>query len=240
MYFYLIIAVQLFCAYHAYKHQKEYYWFLLIFFLPAVGCIIYIITQVYTKDDVDRLQKDIGTVINPTKEVNDLKARLEFSNSYSNRIALADAYFEIKDYRNAMPHYKHTLSDKVQDSYYAKQQLILCYFELDDFQNVIKHAEDISNKDNFKGSKQQFYYGLALNAMGKLKEAEVQLQLIDKPYSNYNERLELAKFYITSDNLEKAKILLTEIYNESQYMTKPNRRLFKTTITEVERLLKTL
>ncbi len=56
----------------------------------------------------------------------------------------------------------------------------------------------------------------------------------------YEELLELAKIYIENNRKSEGADLLNEIYAESQYMTKPNRRIFGATITEVERLLKTL
>ncbi len=240
MYFYLLVAVQVFCAYHAYKHQKPYYWFFVIMFLPLVGCIVYIITQMYTKADVDRIQSDITKVVNPTKQVKDLQQRLQFSDSYANRIDLADAYFEINDFQNAIEHYQHTLQDTVQDDTHARQQLVLSYFKLGDYQNVIANAEVILNKPEFQGSKSQFCYGLSLKELGKFEEAKTQLKAIDRPYSNYAERLELAKFYLENDNKTEGEDLLNEIYAESQYMTKPNRRMYRETINEVERILKSL
>ena len=240
MYYYLIIALQAFCIYHAYKNHRPYYWFFLIFFIPALGSIIYIITQVYNKNDADKIQSELTSIINPTKKTKDLEKKLEFSDTYTNRIDLADAYFVNGDMPNAILNYKETLKDTSQNSLYAHQQLILCYFKLKDFVGVLDSAELIKKKTEFKGSKQQFCYGLALKELGELEKAEVELKQIDRPYSNYSERLELAKFYIENNRTTEGKELLNEISSESQYMTKPNRRIYRTTIAEVERLLKTL
>jgi len=240
MHYYLIVALQAFCIYHVYKNHKPYYWYFLIFFIPILGSIIYIITQVYNKNDADKIQNEITSIINPTKKINDLEKKIEFSDTYTNRIELADAYAQNKDMPNAIVNYKKTLEDKDQNDLYARQQLILCYFELKDYVGVLEHSEIIKDKPEFKGSKQQFCYGLALKELGKLDEAEKELKQIDRPYSNYNERLELAKFYIENQRNSEGVDLLNEIYAESQHMTKPNRRIYRQTIAEVERLLKTL
>ena len=87
---------------------------------------------------------------------------------------------------------------------------------------------------------QQFCYGLALRENGNLGLAEAQLKEIDRPYSNYSERLELAKFYLENNRREEGKSILEDINNEAQHMTKPNRRLFRQTINEAEQILKTL
>ncbi|MBF8151357.1 DUF4071 domain-containing protein [Winogradskyella sp. F6397] len=235
--YYLLIAVQVYCLYHAYKNRKPYYWYFLIFFIPAIGSAIYIITQVYNKDDAEKIQEEITTVLNPTKKIKALESKIEFVDTYTNRIELADAYFMNKDFPNAIANYKKTLEDKVQDDLYARQNLILCYFQLKDYNGVIEHAEQIKDTSEFKGSKQQFCYGLALNELGKTNEAEAQLKQIDRPYSNYAERLALAKFYIENNRTSEGKELLTEISIESKRLTKTNRKLYGATIVEVEQLL---
>jgi len=240
MQYYLIVALQAFCIYHAYKNHKPYYWYFLIFFIPVIGSLIYIITQVYNRSDADKIQNEITSIINPTKKITDLEKKIEFSDTYTNRIELADAYVHNNDIPNAIVNYKKTLDDIDQNDLYARQQLVLCYFQLKDYFGVLEHAEAIKGKSEFKGSKQQFCYGLALKELGKAEQAEVQLKQIDRPYCNYGERLELAKFYLENNRSEEAKDLLNEIYAESQYMTKPNRKIYSTTIIEVEKLLKSL
>ena len=240
MLYYLSVALQAFCIYHVYKNHKPYYWYFVIFFIPGLGSLIYILTQVFSKRDADKIQDDITTIINPTKKVKDMEKKIEFSDTYTNRIDLAAAYIKSGNFLKAIENYNKTLEDKVQDDFYARQQLMLCYFEIQDYNNVIAQAEIIKHKSEFKGSKQQFCYGLALKEQDRVEEAEAELKAIDKPYSNYEERLELAKFYIENNKSEAGKLLLEEISNEAQYMTKPNRRLYRSTIAEVERILKSL
>ena len=240
MYFYLIVALQSYCIYHAYKNSKPYYWYFLVFFIPVLGSLIYIITQVYNKNDTEKIQSEITSIINPTGKIKDLEKKIEFSDTYTNRIELADAYTQNNDMPNAILNYKKTLEDTVQDDLYSRQRLVLCYFQLKDYTGVLEHAEVIKDKSEFKGSKQQFCYGLALKELDRIEDAQAQLEQIDRPYSNYDERLELAKIYLENDRAAEGSELLNEIYSESQNMTKPNRQIYKATIAEVERLLKTL
>jgi len=238
--YYLLIVVQVYCLYHVYKNNKPFYWYFLIFFVPAIGSLIYIVTQMFNKSDAEKIQEEITTVLNPTKKIKDLEKKLEFVDTYTNRIELAGAYFINKDIPNAIINYKKTLEDTVQDDLYARQNLILCYFQLKDYAGVIEQAELIKEKSEFKGSKQQFCYGLALNALGRTDEAEAQLIQIDRPYSNYAERLALAKFYLENNRTSEGKVLLEEIATESKRLTKPNRKLYGATIAEVERMLSAL
>lgn len=237
MYFYLIIALQAFCLYHLYKNRNSYYWAFLIFFIPVIGCLIYLITQVYNKRDAEKITSEITHIINPTKKVNDLKKRLQFSESYQNRVNLADAYLEIKDYNNAIPHYLEALEDRSQNDFYAIKQLIEAYFNIEDFETVILYVEKIKDRSEFKKSRAQFLYGLALEKVGKLEEAEENLKRINLRYSFYDERLVYAKFLLSRDKKDQAKEVLEDVYTESQNMTKPNKRIYRATILEVEKLL---
>ncbi|MDD7886524.1 hypothetical protein [Flavivirga sp. 57AJ16] len=237
MAFYLIIALQAFCLYHLYKNRNPYYWAFLIFFIPVIGCIIYLITQVYNKRDAEKITTEITHIINPTKRVRDLEKQLQFSESYQNRVNLADAYLEIKDYNHAIPHYLEALKDSLQNDFYVVKQLIEAYFNLEDYEHVILYAESIKDRLEFKKSRVQFLYGLALAKMGKLEAAEESLKQIDIRYSFYDERLIYAKFLLSNDKKDHAKAVLEDVYAESQHMTKLNKRIYKATILEVEKLL---
>jgi FimV-like protein len=240
MQYFLIIALQVYCFYHIYKTGRPFYWYFIVLLLPLIGSIVFIITQVFSKKDAEKIQSNVSSIINPTKRIKNLEKRLEFSESYQNRMDLADACFEIEDYENAILHYNIMLENKVQDDYYARQQLIISCSKIKDHTSVINHGNKIKHKPDFKASRTEFYYGFALYQLGEKEDAGNHLKTIDRPYSNYEERLELAKFYLDNNNEDKAKALLEDIVSEADYMTKPNRKLFKSTIAEVNRLLETI
>ncbi len=236
MYYYLIIALQGYCIYHMYKNKNSYYWAFLIIFLPVIGCAIYLITQVYNKQDAEKITNEITHIINPTKKITDLEKRLEFSETYQNRVNLADAYLENKNFNSALPHYLEALHDSSQNDFYVASKLVEIYFLTEDYNNAVLYAEKIRDCFEFKKSKTQFIYGLALEKLGDFESAESNLRQIDIRYSFYEERLELAKFLISHDNVADAKEILEDIKNESQHMTKTNKRIYWDTIQEVEKL----
>tara|TARA_R110002049_G_scaffold211159_2_gene382185 strand:- start:5412 stop:6137 length:726 start_codon:yes stop_codon:yes gene_type:complete len=237
MYWYLIIALQAFCLYHLYKYRRPYYWAFLIFFIPLIGSVIYIITQVYNKRDAEKITSEITNIINPTKKITDLEKRLEFSETYQNRVNLADAYLENKDYNNALPHYLEALNDSSQNDFYVVSKLVEAYYLAEDCNKVVLYAEKVKERLEFKKSRTQFIFGLAEEKLGNFESAENNLRQIDVRYSFYEERLILAKFLISRDKEADAKEILEEIQNESQYMTKTNKRIYRTTIQDVEKLL---
>ena len=237
MYYYLIVALQVYCIYHIYKNRNPFYWALLIIFLPLIGCAIYLITQVYNKQDAEKITSEITHIIHPTKKITDLEKRLQFSETYQNRVNLADAYLENKDYNKALPHYLEALNDSSQNDFYVASKLVEVYFLAEDYNNVVLYAEKIKDRMEFKKSRTQFIYGLAQEKLGHFESAESNLREIDIRYSFYEERLTLAKFLISREKVADAKEILEEVQNESQNMTKTNKRVYRATIQEVEKLL---
>lgn len=208
--------------------------------MPVIGCVIYLITQVYNKRDAEKLTNEITHIINPTKRIKDLEKQLAFSDSYQNRVNLADAYLEIKDYQNAMTHYEEALDGNAINDFYVIKQLIEALYQTEEDTKLIAFAEKINSHPEFKKSRTQFLYGLALKRIGELEAAEVNLKAIDVRYSFYEERFVLSEFLLDINKKEAAKEILETILSEAQHMTKPNKRLYNATITNTEKLLESL
>ena len=236
MIYYLIIGLQLYCAYHAYTTRNKVYWYFVILLVPAVGSLVYLITQVFTKKDAEIVQKELTAVINPTKKVKDLEAKVKFADTFQNRVDLADAYSELKEYESAITNYKEALAGSHHKDYYGTSQLLTAYYQAEAYEDVITTAQIIVDKSEFETSKAQFLYGLALSKVGKEEEAEAILKKIDQRYSHYEERLVLARFYKDTNKISEAKELLEDLVAEGDYMTKPNKQLYKATFIEIQKL----
>ncbi|WP_203257844.1 hypothetical protein [Hyunsoonleella ulvae] len=240
IWYYLVIALQAFCIYHAIKNRAPYYWIFVIFFLSGIGCAIYLITQVYNKRDAEKITSEITNIINPTKKIKDLEKRLEFSDTYQNRVNLADAHLENKDYQNAIQHYKDALDGNFQNDFYVIKNIIEAYDKLEDYKSVVLYGEQIKTHSEFKKSRTQFLYGLALEKEGDLVEAEANLKAIDIRFSFYEERLIYANFLRDIGKIEEAKEILEALISEGRHMTTPNRKRYRSTIMGAENLLSQL
>ncbi len=238
--YFLVIALQAFCVYHAIKNRNDYYWFFVIIFLPAIGSVIYLFTQVFNKKDLDTVQNEIATVINPSKKIQDLQKQLDFADTFQNRIHLADAFLEIKEYTNAINEYETALNGNYDTDLGVVKKLVEGYYQIQNYEKAIFCAKKIINKPDFKGSRSQFLYGLSLEEQGQSEEAEKQLRQIDQRYSNYNERYMLAQFLVEKGKTEDAREILSEIITESQHMTKLNRNRYRTVVNDVKKLISSL
>ncbi|TXD46661.1 hypothetical protein [Polaribacter sp. IC073] len=235
MLYYFIIGLQAYCLFHAYKNRNSYYWYFIIFFIPILGCIVYLITQVINKKEVSSVASEITNIVNPTKRINTLQKELTFSNTFQNKINLADAYLANKDFENAILQYEKALEGNFKDEPYTLNKLILCYFKTKNYDKVISYSEKINLEKDFKDT--IYFYGLALEQKGFSEKAENELLKIDKRYSNYKERLSFSEFYIRNNKKEKAKELLLEIIDELKSMSKENYRKHSSLYNEATKKL---
>ena len=240
MYYYLILILQGFCIYHAYTNRKAYYWYFLIIFLPFIGCLIYLITQVFSKRDVTKAQDEITQIINPGKKIKDLEKRLSFSDTFENRTALADAYFQSGNIEMAIKYYEKSLDGMFKNDFYTISKLIDAYFQSDNLEKADFYAQKILSHKEFNKSKTQFIYGLVLVQLNRFDDAEIHLKHINAPYSNYKERIVLADFYLKYNKKEEAKEIYQDILDEGSYMRKESKRKYAASITEAKQKLTAL
>jgi hypothetical protein len=236
MYFYLIIALQGFCVYHIWKTGRPYYWYFVIIFIPVIGSVVYILTQALSKDDVEKIQKDVTVLINPTKKITELEAAVQFADTYQNRVALADALFENSNWNQALTHYNAALDGNFKSDYYLNSRLLETYYRLEQFEQAATHGQIIKDNPLFMGSTSAFAYGLSLNKVDRSQEAQTYLSSIDKRYSNFNERLQLAQHYVDNNQQTLAIEILDELKAESENMTKDTYKQFKNAFVNADRL----
>ncbi len=240
MFYFVTIALQGFCIYHSIKYRTAYYWIFLIVFLPVIGSIIYILTQVYNKRDAELITSGVTKIINPTGQIKALEKQVDFSDTYQNRVNLADAYLEAGDNSNALKQYNAALDGDLKSDFYVVKQMMEAAFNQNDFKAMVVYAEGISNHSEFKRSRAQFLYGLALKAIGDLKAAERHLSAIDIRFSYYKERVAFAEFLLEIDKAADAKAVLEAVISEGAHMTKQNKRLYKSALVQAQTLMRTI
>src|SRR5476649_2757923 len=92
--YYLTIALQAFCAYHSYKRGTLGQWLWIIIFLPVIGSLIYIYSQILSNRGFRKSNIDVLAIFNPGGKIKKLEDELRFTDTFTNRIKLADAYLD--------------------------------------------------------------------------------------------------------------------------------------------------
>jgi hypothetical protein len=235
MLYYLLIAFQAFCIFHVYKTRNDYYWYFVIFFVPLIGGAVYLFTQILNKQNINDVLEKIITIINPSKKIKDLEKKLSFSDTFQNKINLADAHLDNKNYEKAIELYEKALTGKYKNHPYTLNKTLKCYFSLKNYKKVVNYANKIDIEKSFKDS--LCIYALSLEECNFLDEAEEQFKKVDKRYSNYPERLELSKFLIRRNKNQDAKSVLKEIITEINNMIETNKNKYRYIYKESKKII---
>src|ERR1700712_3263914 len=105
-YYYLIVALQAYCAFHSYRRGTLNKWIYLIIFLPLIGGIIYIYSEILSNRRFNKPNIDVGAIINPSGKIKKLEDELRFTDTFANKVKLADAYLETGQIDRAVELYR--------------------------------------------------------------------------------------------------------------------------------------
>ena len=154
-----------------------------------MGGIIYLLVNVFGRKDLNKVQTDIVHAINPGKKIKELEKRLQFANTFENRVALADAYLEQGMFTEAIDRYRGSLVDMFVNDYYVLSRLQEAYFLNGQIDESLKVAERIKGENGYRKSKANYLYAQALEADGQLDSAEESYRCFDAPFNYYEQRL---------------------------------------------------
>src|SRR5829696_7536428 len=91
-FYYITFGLQAICAIHCLRRGTQNKWIWIIIFLPLIGCIIYIFTEMFTGREMQEVQSGLGSLFNPSGRISRLEENLRFADTFQNRVILADAY----------------------------------------------------------------------------------------------------------------------------------------------------
>ncbi len=239
-YYYLVAILQAVCVYHCVRKGNQKNWIWVIIFVPGIGCLIYLFSEVITKRDLNTVQSGISTIINPAGRIKDLERKLEFSNTFDNKVALADAYLANGMLQEAIDLYESCLVGVFDDNQYVVTQLIEAYYQSGRYEDVIKIAQKIMRFSEFSKSHAHILYALSLEQTGKTEQAEKELKAMRGTYSNFEGRFNYGQFLVRAGRSNEAKQLFTEILEEASYMnsaeSRNNREWFRKTREELSKI----
>lgn len=90
----MLLLVQIAFAVHVVRTGREIYWIFIIIFLPAIGCLIYFVTQVMPELGQNRSLRMAGSglarTIDPQRELRRRKEELAVVDTIENRVKLAE------------------------------------------------------------------------------------------------------------------------------------------------------
>jgi hypothetical protein len=238
--YYLIIALQGICVYHCVRKGNQNKWIWIIVCVPVIGSVIYIFSEIVTKRDISSVQSNLNSVIFPTGRVKDLEKRLQFANTFENKVALADAYLASGNAEKAIELYESCLVGVFDDNLYVIMKLIEAYFKMERYGDLIRVAQKVLKNSEFPKSHAHVLYSLSLERVGKVEDAEKELRSMRGKYSNFEGRFNYGQFLSRANRTVEAREIYSEILEEASHMSsgesRNSREWFRKTKEELGKL----
>lgn len=219
VYKYIIIGLQGFCVFHSMKRGTQAKWIWLIVFLPVIGSVAYIYTEMISKRNIGHVPVNIGKMFNPGGSIKQLEKRMEFSDTFDNRVALANGLMRKGETDRAITLFESCLTGVFIDNEYVLFSLVIAYYEKERFSDVLRTAEKVKNNADFRKSPAHLRYTLALAKSGRPQEAESEFKTMQGRFSDFEARYEYGEFLIRADRYSEAQSIFQEVEKEAAHMS---------------------
>lgn len=213
-YYAIIIVLQAICVIHCLKNKTSNNWIWLIVFLPLIGCLIYFFSEILTRSQIRNFQSGFGEMISPSGSIKKLEDNLRFSDTFQNRVSLADAYLMNRQDEKAIELYESSLTGVFSENEYVLAQLIKAYNRQKRYADIIQCAGKIYDRPQFQRSKPHIFYAVALGQTGMIEKAEKEFLKMNMRFSNFEARFCYAQFLESQNRTEEAKNILLDIIDE--------------------------
>lgn len=223
-YYTIILVLQGICVFHCLRNKTSNKWIWLIVFLPLIGCVIYFFSEILTHRQIRNFQSGFGEMISPSGSIKKLEDNLRFSDTFQNRISLADAYLASGQNKKAIELYESSLTGVFSENEYALAQLTLAYYEEKRYADIITAANKIYSRPQFNRSKAHIYYAVALAAVGIDEKAEKEFKKMNMQFSDFEARFYYSQFLISQNRSQEGINILANIEDEFPRLTHIEKR----------------
>jgi hypothetical protein len=229
-FYFITLGLQALCVFHCIRKSNQQKWIYIIVFLPLVGCIAYLFTEMFTGSQLRNAGSGLGTIINPTGSIRRLEANLRFADTFHNRVALADAYLAASHTAKAIELYEGSLTGAFEENEHVLYQLIIAYSKEKRYEEIIELARKIYHLPQFPRSKGHILFALALEQCGRPDEAEKEFHIMNMRFSSFEARYQYGLFLNREGRNQEATHLFSEMIGEWPHLSPIERRHSRTWI----------
>lgn len=223
-FYYCSIVLQALCLWHSFKRGTQQKWIWIIVFLPYVGSIIYFFSEIVNGNQLNKVQSGVGSFINPSGGIRKLENQLKFSDTFQNRVALADAYLANGYTDKAIELYEKSYVGVFTENEQLLSGMIAAYYETGRYTDIFPLARKLYKTPQFLRSRIHMLYAMALGQNGNLEEAEKEFKVMNSKFSCFEQRYHYGLFLQRTGREAEAHALYSEILNEASHLGPRERR----------------
>lgn len=218
------IILQAICVIHCIRKRNQQNWIWLIVFLPMIGCIAYLFSEVLTRRNIRDVQAGVGEVFSPSGSIKKLEDNLRFSDTFNNRIALADAYMHAGQTQRAINLYEESLDGAFAENELGISRLMVAYYKEKRYDDVIRLAPKIISLPQFARSKAHILYAASLAHARQPEKAETEFQKMNGRFGNFEARYYYALMLRNYNRGDEGRRILSHIAEEIPQLSSAERR----------------
>ncbi|MFB0498418.1 hypothetical protein ACCC92_23110 [Mucilaginibacter sp. Mucisp84] len=239
-YYYIILILEAFCIIHSLRRGTQQKWLWILIVIPLFGCLYYIYSEILSNRGIRAPKINVEAVINPGAKIKRLEDEVRFTDTFANRVKLADAYLEAGLTDKALESYKNSLTGAFAENEHVMGQLIVAYFEKGMYNEVIPIAKKLYKLPQFARSKAHILYAKSLELTYQEEQAENEFKLMKGRYSYFEPRYEYGMFLTRAGREDDAWQIFTDMLNEQSQLSpverKSNKVWFAKAKDEVKKL----
>lgn len=222
--YYIPIALQAICVIHCMRKGNQNKWIWIIVFVPVVGALIYIFSEMVSGRQLNDVTSGVSSVFNPGGNIRKLEEQLRFTDTFNNRVALADAYLAAGHTNEAIALYEQSMTGVFTENEHLLKQLIIAYANVGRFADMLPLAQKMYRSPQFAKSKTHILYAIALEQTGNLEQAEKEFKIMNGRFAYFEARYQYALFLLRAGREQEAKQVLEAMINEGGHLSARERR----------------
>ena len=212
----LVLLVQAVAAIHALRTGRPYWWFYVIIFLPGIGAVIYLVSEVLPdtrrSPELKRLGANLIQLVDPGRDLRKLQEDLEVSDTFKNRQALARGYVTAGRHEEAIAQYQKCLTGTFQDDPCATLELAHTYFLAGRYGEAIATVDRLKQaSERFRPEERELLLARTLEESGDKARALERYAAIIERSSGEEARCRYALLLEEAGQIEKARETFRQI-----------------------------
>ena len=224
-FYYITVGLDVICILHSIRNGTQNKWMLLIVFAPVIGALVYLYMEVFTRRTRTDLQHGISGILTTNSgRIRKLEENLKFTDTFNNRILLADAYLAAGHTDSAIELYESSLTGAFEENEHVIRQLVIAYYSKGEYARVEPLAMKIYNKPQFARSRAHVYYAISLEKTGQIARAEQEFKKMKGRFSHFEARLQYGLFLKRTGREQEARQVFLDMVDEAPHLSSRERR----------------
>lgn len=212
----LPIAFQIFCIVHAVRNGHVFPWLMIIFFLPLVGGIAYVLVviapQMARSRAAAKLHSNIRQMADPNKSFREAHRAAEMVGSVDSKRALAEEYMARGAFADAVEIYREAAQGQFKDDPALLIGLARAQFMNGDAAGTQASLDALQAADpSFVSGDAHLLYARALEEQGKTEEALSEYRRLVPYYTGEEARARFALLLEKTGAREEARTIYQQI-----------------------------